>query len=101
MKKILNIAYILIASSFLAASCSEWDPVVNIGYDQPEEVPYPDIKANISIAAVKAMYVDKPVHIEKNLVIGGQVTSSDQSGNIYRSMYIQDATGAIEGVCQA
>ena len=96
MKKILNIAYILIASSFLAASCSEWDPVVNIGYDQPEEVPYPDIKANISIAAVKAMYVDKPVHIEKNLVIGGQVTSSDQSGNIYRSMYIQDATGAIE-----
>ena len=42
------------------------------------------------------MYVDKPVHIEKDLIIGGQVTSSDQSGNIYRSMYIQDATGAIE-----
>ncbi|MBR5075008.1 MAG: hypothetical protein IKX26_07250 [Bacteroidales bacterium] len=96
MKKILNIAYILVATSFLAASCSEWDPVVNIGYDQPEDLPYPDIKANISIASVKAMYVDKPVHIEKDLIIGGQVTSSDQSGNIYRSMYIQDATGAIE-----
>lgn len=96
MKKILNIAYILVASSLLAASCSEWDPVVNIGYDQPEEKPYPDIKANISIASVKALYVDKPVHIEKDLIIGGQVTSSDQSGNIYRSMYIQDATGAIE-----
>ena len=96
MKKILNIAYIMVAASLLAASCSEWDPVVNIGYDEPEVVPYENIKANITIASVKSLYVDKPVHIEKDLIIGGQVTSSDQSGNIYRSMYIQDATGAIE-----
>ena len=96
MKKILNIAYILVAASVLAASCSEWDPVVNLGYDQPEEYEVPDIRANISIAALKAMYKDKPVHIEKDLIIGGQVTTSDQSGNIYLYMYLQDATGAIE-----
>ncbi len=96
MKKISNIIYILAATTFLTASCSEWDPVVNIGYDEPIIDQYQDIKANTSIAAVKALYTDKPVHIEKNLIIGGQVTSSDQSGNIYRSMYIQDATGAIE-----
>lgn len=95
MKKILNIAYIFAATMFLAASCSEWDPVVNFGYDDPvsDQV---DMKANTTIAAVKALYVDKPVHIEKDLIIAGQVTSSDQSGNIYRSLYIQDATGALE-----
>lgn len=34
--------------------------------------------------------------IEKNIVIGGQVVSEDRSGNVYKSIYIQDATGGIE-----
>lgn len=34
--------------------------------------------------------------IEKDIVIGGQVVSEDRSGNVYKSIYIQDATGGIE-----
>lgn len=96
MKKILNIAYVMAAAAILATSCDEWDPVVNFGYDAPVSDQVTGMTANTTIAAVKALYVDKPVHIEKDLIIAGQVTSSDQSGNIYRSMYLQDATGAIE-----
>ena len=96
MKKIFVISLILASAAFMTASCSEWDPIVNLGYDQPEEVPVPDIKANITIAAVKDLYAGKPLHIEKDLIIGGQVTTSDQAGNIYRYFYLQDETGAIE-----
>ena len=96
MKKILNIAYVMAVAAFLAAGCDEWDPVVNFGYDDPLTDQVTGMTANTTIAAVKALYVDKPIHIEKDLIIAGQVTSSDQSGNIYRTMYIQDATGALE-----
>ena len=96
MKKILIITMLWAAAAFVTTSCSEWDPIVNLGYDQPEEYQVPDIKANTTIAAVKAMYKGKPVHIEKDLIIAGQVTTSDQAGNIYRFFYIQDETGAIE-----
>ena len=96
MKKILNIICMTAVAAFLATSCDEWDPVVNFGYDGPLTDQVTGMAANTTIANVKALYVDKPVHIEKDLIIAGQVTSSDQSGNIYRSMYIQDATGALE-----
>ena len=96
MKKILTITLLWAAAAFMGVSCSEWDPIVNIGYDQAEDYQVPDIKANISIAAVKDLYKGKPLHIEKDLIIGGQITTSDQAGNIYRFFYIQDETGAIE-----
>lgn len=96
MKKILNITSIFAAAAIALSSCSEWDPVVNIGYDEPLTDIVEGMKANTTIAAVKALYKGKPVHIEKDLIISGQVTSSDQSGNIYRYFYIQDETGAIE-----
>lgn len=95
MKKIFNIALIFAAVTFLAVSCHEWDPVLK-KFDEPDTDEVADIKANTTIAAVKALYVDRPYHIEKDLIIGGQVTSSDQGGNVYRSLYIQDASGAIE-----
>ena len=56
------------------------------------------LEVNTTIAQLKALYTKPgtPVLITDDLVIGGQVVSSDQSGNLYRSFYIQDATGAIE-----
>ncbi len=53
---------------------------------------------NTTIAQLKQLYVDngnKAVEITTHVVIGGQVISSDRSGNIYRDLYIQDETGAI------
>lgn len=61
----------------------------------PEE-PVPTV--NATIAQVKQLYTTpgRAVIIEDDLVIGGQVVSSDVAGNVYRSFYIQDETGAIE-----
>ena len=55
-------------------------------------------QVNTTIAQLKTLYTKPgtPVVIEDDLVIGGQVISSDLSGNLYRSFYIQDETGAIE-----
>lgn len=93
-----NIFITIIAALFLLVSCSEWEPVTTLRYKTPEmQVPVmPD--ANAKIKDVKALYVKAgtPVLIENDYVIKGQVISSDQVGNIYRSIYIQDDTGAIE-----
>ena len=90
MRKFLFVfAFVLAASSCDIAYINEAEPAA------PAPV---QMTANTTIAALKALYTKPgdPVYINKPLVIAGQVTSSDRSGNLYRSLYIQDATGAIE-----
>jgi DNA/RNA endonuclease YhcR with UshA esterase domain len=59
------------------------------------------ISANITIAAMKALYADTIlnnnaiVQIEENHIISGIVAADDKSGNFYKSIIIQDATGGI------
>ena len=65
MKKILNITSIFAAAAIALSSCSEWDPVVNIGYDEPLTDIVEGMKANTTIAAVKALYKGKPVRPER------------------------------------
>ena len=101
----------LIAVAALAAlvSCKslkeEWDPVFTFGENKPEQ--WTPIsreamlgKAGITdfttIAEMKALYKGVPVVVSGGVWIEGQVTTSDQSGNIYNEMYLQDATGAID-----
>ena len=94
MKKII---VFLLAITALA-SCREWDPVLTLNYPEPPEREPVMASVNTSIAALKQMYLDngnKRVEIRSQVVIGGQVISSDRSGNIYRDLYIQDGTGAI------
>ena len=81
----------------LLASCQEWDPVFTGNYGEPPEREPVMAMVNTTIAELKQLYVDngKAVEITKNVVIGGQVVSSDRSGNVYRELYIQDETGAI------
>lgn len=38
----------------------------------------------------------KYLQIDDDIYIKGKVTSDDEQGNIYKSLYVQDATGAIE-----
>jgi len=92
-----------IFASFLAlallASCEEWDPVLTLTYPEPEPKEPEMIAVNTSIAELKQLYLDnggKAVEIRDHLLIGGQVISSDRAGNIYRELYIQDETGAID-----
>ena len=94
MKKIL---VFLLAIAALA-SCREWDPVLTLNYPEPPGREPMMASVNTSIAALKQLYLDngsKPVEIRSRVVIGGQVISSDRSGNIYRDPYIQDGSGAI------
>ena len=69
-------------------------------------VPEPTVQANTTIAELKAaMWKDDtnyalPVGYKDEAsktpyIIKGRVISTDASGNVYKSMYIQDETGAI------
>ena len=94
MKKILSLCILLL----LAISCREWEPVFTLQYPEPVEKDPMMMEVNTTIAALKQLYLDnggKAVEIHSRMIIGGQVISSDRSGNIYRDLYIQDATGGI------
>ncbi len=60
-------------------------------YNAPTTGECTDMEANISIANLKAMYTGSPLRIEEDLIVEGYVVSSDASGNIYKTLYIQDA----------
>ena len=51
---------------------------------------------NISIGELRRLIGSGSQTIEKELIIGGYVTSSDQAGNFYRTLTIEDFTGAVE-----
>ena len=94
MKKISSFLFL----SLLLASCQEWQPVMTLTYPDPEAREPLMLDVNTSIAQLKQMYLDngsQGLEITSHVCIGGQVVSSDRSGNIYRDLYIQDATGAI------
>ena len=93
MKKLIySIAIIL---SFAVVSCQEWEPVMG-NQGEPVEPAPQTLQVNTTIAQLKAMYAGTPVHIDNDVIISGKIISSDASGNIYRSLYIQDETGGIE-----
>lgn len=88
----------LLLPCVLLAACEEWDPVGTLVYPEPEPRTEVRLDVNTTIAGLKQLYLDaggKAVEINTHLCIGGQVISSDRSGNIYRDLYIQDETGAI------
>lgn len=65
-------------------------------YDAPTpNVPHVDFTANKTIADLKAMFAGTLDSIEEDVIIKGIVISSDQAGNIYKSLYIQDSTGGL------
>ena len=100
MKRIYNI--LLAAAAFLPFSlmlnsCEEFTPVFTGKYPEPEQWEPVQMTATHKIADLAEMYTPgSPFEIEDDIVIAGQVSTSDQAGNFYRSLYIQDETGGIE-----
>ena len=86
----------LFAFAAVLTSCEEWDQVFTLDYGAADVYEQVTMTPNTTIAELKALYSKSPVKIEKDIVIGGQVVSEDKSGNIYKSLYIQDETGGIE-----
>ena len=83
----------IMAAAALVSSCSD-------NFDTPPlMVPQASRTANISIADFKAKYWQDAVNyidtVREDLVVAGRVISSDASGNIYKSLVIQDETGAL------
>ena len=100
MKRIYNTviggAAMLSAVLFLN-SCDEFTPVFTGNYPEPESWETQELVVTHTIGELAAMYkVEQPFEITDDIVIAGKVVTSDQSGNFYRSLYIQDETGGIE-----
>ena len=79
---------VTIAVCMLSAGCGE-------RFAQPDaadEIPAP----NITFAALHAFYRGEPLRISEPVVVGGSVTSSDEAGNFYRTLLLDDGTGAAE-----
>ena len=67
-------------------------------FDNPPGAGDPDIVANTSIKALKAMHTSSGAYdvITSDLIISGVVVADDKSGNLYKQLYIQDATGGLQ-----
>ncbi|MCM1004877.1 MAG: DUF5689 domain-containing protein [Prevotella sp.] len=69
----------------------------------PIDEPVASLEANTTIAELKARYWQDAANYyetvikqdEKDVIIKGRVISSDATGNIYKSLVIQDETGAL------
>lgn len=96
MNKIFYAIGAFAAALTLLASCDEWEPVFTGDYGKADVYKPVTLTPNKTIMELKSLYKNAPVKIEDGIIIGGQVISEDRSGNIYKSIYIQDATGAIE-----
>ena len=88
----LYLLMILLATGLLASCNDDFDT-------PPMVVPTAKDKPNTTIADFKAKYWKDAVNyidtVKDDIVIHGYVTSSDETGNIYKSLYIQDETGGL------
>lgn len=96
MKNIYKFFAALSMAGVILASCEEWEPVFTFDYGEADVYEPVQMTANTTIAELKALYKNAPVKIQTDMVIAGQVVSEDKSGNVYKSLYIQDETGGIE-----
>lgn len=62
----------------------------------PVNIPSVDFESNTTIADLKAMYTGNIDSIGDNIIIQGIVIANDESGNIYKTLYIRDQTAGIQ-----
>ena len=100
MRKTAFKLIILTAGALFLATTS----CVDFTYDNVEpRVDSTTLAANTTIAELKAMYPGELYQLDQttfyqrdSIIIEGVVTSDDKEGNFYKSIFIQDSTGAIE-----
>ncbi|CAN5722081.1 hypothetical protein BH10BAC3_BH10BAC3_25960 [soil metagenome] len=64
-------------------------------FDSPPDFTNPDITATTTISALKATHVEGKVEALPDAIIEGIVVADDKSGNFYKQLSIQDASGGI------
>ena len=55
-----------------------------------------EIATTATIRSLHTLIHVAPIHIERDIVVSGRVTSSDQAGNFYRSVVIEEEGAALE-----
>ena len=69
----------------------------NKKFDEPDVFPDPNIPVTMTMKELKALHLSagavKAITVDK--IIGGIVVADDRSGNFFKSISIQDATGGI------
>ena len=104
MKKTL---FALFALALGLSSCEEFEPVFTGKYPEPDALPAVSdevamarfgVEKFTSISDIKRKYSThgKTYTFDDNVVIKAKVTTSEESGNVYRELYLQDETGAID-----
>ena len=105
MKKIVIALSAILAVVSCQSLKEEWQPVFTFDDNEPaafapvteqELMSKYGFSEFTTIKALKSMYKTPGVEITQNIWIKGQVISSDQNGNVYRELYIQDETGGID-----
>ena len=97
MKKIVTILALIIALTACNSLREEFQPVFTANYDAPEAVAPAHLTSNITISDLCKLYKQgQPWNIDRDLIIEGKVSTTDQPGNFYKSFYIQDETAGIE-----
>lgn len=89
--KTVRLFFSIVLLSILAVSCERQ-------YDGPPiEIPKYSREANVTVAKLKEYYasITNPTLIETDFVLKARVSANDVSGNVYKQIYIQDETGAI------
>ncbi|MBK7433646.1 MAG: choice-of-anchor J domain-containing protein [Chitinophagaceae bacterium] len=93
MNKIVKLltVIILVVSAGTFSACKK-------SFDNPPGATDPNIVANTTIETLKAMHTVAGAYdiITTDMVISGVVVADDKSGNFYKQLYIQDATGGLQ-----
>lgn len=92
MKTILKFSILLLSLIFTLSSCMDETP------DKPVliEPHYAGAARTHSIKQLKAMYTGTLKQIDSAVVISGVIVANDESGNIYKALFIQDETAGIK-----
>ena len=91
MKSIVKISFAALIAAAALTGCKK---------EYPDPAPYTpvDLSGEVThtIKELKAMYLGEALTIDQDVVIEGTVVSSDRSGNISRSIYLDDGVTGIE-----
>lgn len=74
---------------FLLVDC------VDYKFENPQVPADPNISANKTIKELKALFTGDTLRIKEDIVIEATVISSDEEGNFYKELYVQDNTAGI------
>ena len=91
MRNIVNIlgALVVTFSLLLSSGCKK--------FDEPTPMNPSVMNPTMTLAQFKALYKGTPIEItDENIVLEGKVISTDRTGNVYRSLYIEDQTAGLE-----